>query len=188
VLQNREFFPVGAEEAERTEARVIAATHQDLEAAVAEGRFREDLYYRLRVLEIALPSLRERVGDIPQLAQALVRRAALSCAIPEPVISEEATHALLGHDWPGNVRELENCLTRAVVLAAGNVIRAEHLNLRSDALLASPERLGALQDVEREHVARVLAATGGQKLAAARILGISRPRLDRLLRKYRLDS
>jgi DNA-binding NtrC family response regulator len=187
VLQNREFFPVGAEQAERTEARVIAATHQDLEVAVAEGRFREDLYYRLRVLEIMLPALRDRAGDIPQLAQALVRRAATSCGVVEPVISSEALHVLLSHDWPGNVRELENCLTRAVVLAAGSVIRPEHLHLRTGAAQQVPDHLGALQDVERDHIARVLAATGGQKLAAARILGVSRPRLDRLLRKYRLE-
>lgn len=187
VLQNREFFPVGAEQTEHTEARVIAATHQALEAAVAEGRFREDLYYRLRVLEIAMPPLRERASDIPQLASALVRRAAVSCGVPEPVVSAEALQVLLGHDWPGNVRELENCLTRAVVLAAGSVIRPEHLHLRTGQPPASGERLGALHDVERDHVTRVLAATGGQKLAAARILGISRPRLDRLLRKYRLE-
>jgi DNA-binding NtrC family response regulator len=187
VLQNREFFPVGAEQVEHTDARVIAATHQNLESAVAEGRFREDLYYRLRVLEVEVPPLRDRAGDLPLLAKSLVRRAAVACAIAEPVISDDALHALLAHDWPGNVRELENCLTRAVVLAAGNVIRPEHLHLRSDEPLASRERLGALQDVEREHVARVLAATGGEKLAASRILGISRPRLDRLLRKYRLE-
>ena len=188
VLQNREFFPVGAEKAEHTEARVMAATHQDLESAVAAGRFREDLYYRLRVLEISLPPLRSRAGDIPLLARALVRRAAEAAAVPEPVISDDAMQALLVHRWPGNVRELENCLTRAVVLAAGSVIRADHLLLGNGYSEPPVEKLGALVDVEREHIVRVLASTGGQKLAAARILGVSRPRLDRLLRKYRLES
>jgi DNA-binding NtrC family response regulator len=186
VLQEREFYPVGAEQPEQTEARVIAATHRDLERLVADGKFREDLYYRLRIVEIVVPPLRERAGDIPDLARFLVRRAATSSGYDEPVIGDDAMGALIGHDWRGNVRELENCLTRATVLAAGNVIRREHLSLSSEGERTSV-RLASLDDVERDQIVRVLAYTAGQKSAAAKILGVSRPRLDRLLVKHRLE-
>src|SRR5689334_18723977 len=129
VLQDREYQPVGSEKTELTEARVIAATHRALEAMVADGKFREDLYYRLRVVEIDLPPLRDRGGDIPLLAQQLVARAcrALECDVVS--ISDDAMRVLVAHPWPGNVRELENCLVRAIVSARGGVIRPEYLIL-----------------------------------------------------------
>jgi Nif-specific regulatory protein len=186
VIQDREYQPVGAERTERTEARVVAATHQDLEQMVADRRFREDLYYRLRVVEIVLPALRERRGDIPLIARHMVKRAGAALGTAEPVLSDEALDRLMSHSWPGNVRELENCVLRAVVVAAGNVIRAEHLSI------ASPRRpssapLWSLDQIEREHLTRVLAATEGHKGKAAEILGVSRPRLTRMLRKYELE-
>ena len=187
VLQERQFYPVGADKPERTEARVIAATHRDLEALVAAGQFRADLYYRLRVVEIVLPPLRDRAGDLPLLASTLVRRAAAAVGRPEPVLAPDALAALARHAWPGNVRELENCLTRAVVVASGDVIRAEHLVLGA----ATPDvsaKLGTLDEMEREHVLRVLTATRGHKARAAQILGISRPRLDRILARYDISS
>ena len=187
VLQERQFYPVGADRPERTEARVIAATHRDLEAMVAAGQFRADLYYRLRVVEIVVPPLRERAGDLPLLAATLVRRAAAAVGRPEPVLAPDALAALARHAWPGNVRELENCLTRAVVVASGDVIRAEHLVLGA-AAPEGPAKLGTLDDVEREHVLRVLAATRGHKARAAQILGISRPRLDRILARHDIGS
>ena len=187
VLQERQFYPVGADRPERTEARVIAATHRDLEAMVAAGQFRADLYYRLRVVEIVVPPLRERAGDLPLLAATLVRRAAAAVGRPEPVLAPDALAALARHAWPGNVRELENCLTRAVVVASGDVIRAEHLVL-GGAAPEGPAKLGTLDDVEREHVLRVLAATRGHKARAAQILGISRPRLDRILARHDIGS
>ena len=186
VLQEREFYPVGAEHPEKTEARVIAATHRDLERLVADGKFREDLYYRLRIVEIVVPPLRERAGDIPDLARFLVRRAATSSGYDEPVIGDDAMAALVDHDWRGNVRELENCLTRATVLAAGNVIRRDHLSLSSEGDRPT-DKLASLDEVERDQIVRVLAYTAGQKSAAAKILGVSRPRLDRLLVKHRLE-
>jgi DNA-binding NtrC family response regulator len=186
VIQDREFQPVGAEKTERTEARVIAATHQDLEAMVASRRFREDLYYRLRVVEIVIPPLRDRPADIPLLAQHMVRRASLSLGAPEAVLSDDAANVLIGHRWPGNVRELENCVMRAVVIASGNVIRPEHLSIASPRP-SDGEPLSSLDKLEREHVTRVLDATGGQKNRAAEILGVSRPRLNRLLQKYGLE-
>ena len=185
VLQDREYQPVGSEKTERTEARVIAATHRALESMIAEGKFREDLYYRLRVVEIELPPLRERAGDIPLLAQQLVARACRAMQCDPVTISDAAMRTLSAHTWPGNVRELENCLVRAVVLASSGVIRPEHLTLTAapnggDAVLHS------LDDAERDHIARVFAATGRQKSRTAEILGVSRPRLDRLLRRHGL--
>jgi DNA-binding NtrC family response regulator len=186
VIQDREFQPVGAERTERTEARVIAATHQDLEQMIAERRFREDLYYRLRVVEIVIPPLRERTADIPLLARHMVRRASALLGTPEAVLSDEALDRLIQHAWPGNVRELENCVMRAVVIASGNVVRPEHISVASPRS-ASREPLPSLDHLEREHVTRVLEATNGQKGRAAEILGVSRPRLNRLLDKYGIE-
>jgi two-component system, NtrC family, response regulator AtoC len=184
VLQEREFYAVGAERPERTEARVLSASHRDLEAMIGRGEFRADLYYRLRVLEIVLPPLRERPGDIALLAGEFVQRAARSSGRRPPVLSGEALAVLATHNWPGNVRELENALERAVTLASGDVIRREHIEVgpptQGEALL------GSLESVEKLHIERVLSATGGQKMRAAAILGVSRPRLDRLLQKHGL--
>jgi two-component system response regulator AtoC len=186
VLQEREYYPVGAEQPERTEARVIAATHRNLEAMVAAGEFRADLYYRLRVVEIPVPPLRERMADIPLLAKHLLHKASASLHRVEPVLSAEALLVLQNYAWPGNVRELENCLTTALVVARGSVIRAEHLSL-AGAMNAGPRALATLDAIESAHVERVLSATGGQKAEAARVLGVSRPRLDRLLKKFGLQ-
>ena len=187
VLQEHEFYALGADTPERSEARVIAATHQDLEQLVADGRFRSDLYYRLRIVEITLPPLRERIDDLPRLAKHLVKRAARSAGHPEPVLGPDAMKALLAYDWPGNVRELENALMRGVVRAGGSVIRAEHLSLGSERKVTDSAPLPSLRAVEREHIQRVMAFTGGQKKTAADILGVSRPRLDRLLKLHDLE-
>jgi DNA-binding NtrC family response regulator len=188
VLEERLFFPVGAERPERTEARVLAATHHDLEARVADGSFREDLYYRLRVVEIRIPPLRKRLSDLPLLARHFVRKAAREMQRPEATLPEETIEVLLQHDWPGNVRELENCISRAVVLASGNVIRPEHLGLYSGRTTTSPATadLASLEEVERVHLERVLAFTEGNKTRAAELLGISKPKLYRMLAKYEL--
>jgi two-component system response regulator AtoC len=186
VIQDREFEPLGAERTERTEARVIAATHRDLEQMIEDGTFREDLYYRLRVVEIVLPPLRERRADIPFLAAELVRRSAAVAAGTPPVLSGEAVATLMEHEWPGNVRELENCLARAVVVASGGVIRPEHLSI-SVAREPTKEAIASLTEIEKEHVRHVMDATGGHKARAAEILGVSRPRLNRLLEKYGLE-
>jgi DNA-binding NtrC family response regulator len=191
VLQDREFTPVGAERVERTEARVIAATHRDLETMVAERSFREDLYYRLRVVEIVIPPLRERKTDIRDLAEHMLGKAAAALGVSTPVLSDDALAKLAEHSWPGNVRELENCVTRAMVIAAGNVIRPEHLSIASPARTATPQPsapLGVrpLDEVERDEVVRALNATHGHKSHAAELLGVSRPRLNRLIEKYGL--
>jgi DNA-binding NtrC family response regulator len=186
VLEDHEYYPVGGERPERTEARVIAATHRNLEEMIAGGRFREDLYYRLRVVEIVVPPLRERLTDLPVLAEHLIRRSSEMLHHTSPVISPEALDAMMRHRWPGNVRELDHCLTRAVVLATGGVIRPEHLAL-GPAPPESPAYLPPLDQTERDHVERVLSATGGHKARAAEILGVSRPRLNRLIEKYGLE-
>ena len=187
VLQEHEYYPVGAERSERSEARVITATHQNLEKLVAAGRFREDLYYRLRVVEIHIPPLRDRLGDVSVLAEYLVNKAATAVGKRQVSLAPETMRALLAYSWPGNVRELENCLTRAVVTATGDVVRPEHLALGTPPVPGRP-RLTTLEDVEREQVAHVLRATKGHKSRTAEILGISRPRLDRLIKKHDLDD
>jgi DNA-binding NtrC family response regulator len=183
VLQAREYTPVGADTVQRTEARVIAATHRKLEDLLTRGGFREDLYYRLRVFEISVPPLRDRLSDLPLLAEHLVQRAATQAGVDAPTLSAAALRRLHEHLWPGNVRELENALTRAVLLAPGSVIRPEHI-----AIFAEPDRdagpLAPLSQIEREHVERVLAAAGGNKTRAATILQVSRARLNRLLRRF----
>ena len=188
VLQEREYYPVGADRPERSEARVIAATHRNLEKLVASGDFREDLYYRLRVVEITVPPLRERIGDVVPLAEHLVRKVSEAQGRRAPTISRDALDALMAHTWPGNVRELENCLTRAIVLATGDVIRPEHLSLVPIAESPRGVTLTTLEQVERDHLVQVLAAVQGHKARAAKILGVSRPRLDRLMRKYDVES
>jgi DNA-binding NtrC family response regulator len=197
VLQEREFEPVGGERTRRTDARVIAATHRPLEERVRAGAFREDLYFRLRVVEIEVPPLRERRADIPLLAEHLLRR--ISREMHKEIhLTEEAVGALLAHGWPGNVRELENALTRAAVLARGRSIAVEQLGVARPARgAASADGPGtsriagatgaeepSLADVERSHIVRVLTRTRGNKREACRMLRISRPRLDRLITRY----
>ena len=186
VLEDREFYPLGSEQPERSEARVIAATHRNLEELVSTGSFREDLYYRLRVVEIVVPPLRDRMGDLPTLAEHLVQKTAPDLHRTRPVITREAMNALLRRDWPGNVRELENALTRAVVLATGGVIRPEHLK-SSPTDSTAPEEIESLAAVERRQVQRALASTDGNKTRASEILGVSRPRLNRLIARYGLN-
>ncbi|MES2306597.1 MAG: sigma-54 dependent transcriptional regulator [Gemmatimonadota bacterium] len=186
VLQEREYYPVGGERPERTEARVLAATHRNLEGLVASGAFRADLYYRLRVVDIEVPALRERAADVPLLAQHLMLKASEALGRQVPVLSQGAIDLLAAYDWPGNVRELENCLMRALVQASGDVIRPEHIQLAATTQ-DNPVVLATLDALEREHVERVLAVFHGHKSRTARALGVSRPRLDRLLKKHGLD-
>ena len=129
VLQERQFYPVGGEQPKTTEARVVAATHQPMEELVAEGGFREDLYFRLRVVEIHVPSLRERREDIPLLAKHLLERIRRDLGATVRGISEEAMARIREYDWPGNVRELENALTRAAIVARGPLVGPDHLTL-----------------------------------------------------------
>ncbi len=194
VLQERQFYPVGGEQPKRTEARVVAATHQPMEELVSEGGFREDLYFRLRVVELEVPSLRARKGDIALLANHLLGRIRRETGSDVRRISEAAMAELLAHDWPGNVRELENALTRGAIVARGPVIAPEHLALglsgdgRRPKAQPAPAREGDMTlDGAIEHqVRRVLQSTGGNKTEAAALLGISRSRLARYVERFDL--
>jgi len=188
VLQEHEYSPVGSERVRRTEARVIAATNRDLEDAVRSGRFREDLYYRLRVVEIRVPSLRERREDVALLAEHFVARMTREQHTSQVVISLQATRALAAYGWPGNVRELENTMARALVLARGGVIGVEHLSLGVATVGAANEGDAladeSLEAMERLHVTRILRLSAWNKRQAAQRLGVSRPTLDRMIEKY----
>ncbi len=192
VLEEGEFQPVGAERARITRARVIAATHRPLEELVSSGGFRDDLYFRLKVVEIEVPPLRERPGDIPILADHLLAKIRHKLHRDVLAIADEALELLGSYRWPGNVRELENALTRAAVLARGPIIGREHVFLglpqlgtgESGETKAPDDTLDA---VEAAHVQQVLNRTGGNKRQTARILQISRPRLDRLIEKHGLS-
>ncbi len=184
-LQEREFERVGGVETIRADVRVIAATNRDLATLVARGAFRQDLYYRLRVVTIDLPPLRERREDIPLLVQFFLEKIRRELGKGVEVVPEEAMEMLLDYPWPGNVRELENALRRAVLLSPGTVLLPG--TLRLDGSL-DPARLPLvvkpLREVEREHIENVLAFTGYEKKRAAEILGISRPTLDKRIREH----
>jgi DNA-binding NtrC family response regulator len=188
ILDDREFYPVGGERPLRTEARILAATHQPLERKVETGEFREDLYYRLRVVEVVVPPLRERPGDIPLLTRHLLERIAKKLHANVPAISHGALEALSAYKWPGNVRELENALTRAAVLAPGGTILEQHLLLGGPPTHGEPVRPieDTLAAAEAAHAARILEREGWNKRRTARILGISRSRLDRLIVRHGL--
>ncbi len=193
VLQERQFYPVGGESPRRTEARVIAATHQPIEKLVEEGGFREDLYFRLKVVEITVPPLRERMDDVPLLAETLLRRIGQDLGTDAHHITSGAMRRLQGHHWPGNVRELQNVLTRATVLTRGVAIGEEHIALGIDPL---PKRSldpavpagDTLDAVVAAHVAKVLRDSGGNKSRASRTLAISRSRLARIIKRFNLDG
>lgn len=192
VLQEREFHRVGGEEPIRVDVRVIAATNRDLEQAVREGSFREDLYYRLNVISIHVPPLRERKEDIPLLVDHFIEKYNVESGKKVEGISEEALEILMEHDWPGNVRELENVIERAVIINRGGLILPgdlpPHLMKRYPLLVgASPS--GAqmtLQEVERAHIKRTLEENDWNIQRSARMLGIDRSTLYAKIKRYGL--
>jgi DNA-binding NtrC family response regulator len=193
VLQDREFEPLGSERTHRVDVRVIAATNRDLRQMVSSGKFQEDLYYRLNVIPIAMPPLRERRDDIPLLVDHFLKRFARDSGKRfdgvEPTVMEELTR----YDWPGNVRELENTIERAVVLATGPWLSRQTLWLMGAVSPPSSglpsQRLHAnLEWAERETIRRALEQAGGIKKDAAEIMGISQRALSHYLQKYRIDS
>ena len=186
ALETRTVDRIGGTKPVPVDLRVIAATNHDLEAEVAAGRFREDLLFRLRVVELTIPPLRERPDDVTLLAETFVDR--LSGGRVR--LDRTAREALLAHDWPGNVRELRNAVERALVLCEGRRLRAEHLprQVRGAVEASAPEAclLPTLDEVERQHVERVLRATDGEIAAAARVLGVARNTLYAKMRKWDL--
>ena len=196
ALQEHEIVPVGSEAPVKIDVRVLAATHRDLPELVRQGHFREDLYYRLNVVTLLLPPLRERRQDIPLLMDHFLRELAARHGRGPVAVDPEAQRRLLGYEWPGNIRELQNVLERAMLLAEQDVIGHEHLpsevhqHAASPAAaappLANPDPLRSLEEVEREHVMRVLAACGGNREETSRILGISRRTLSRMIQRWNL--
>ncbi|MEO0086153.1 MAG: sigma-54 dependent transcriptional regulator [candidate division WOR-3 bacterium] len=177
-LQDRTFNRLGSSDTVAVDARIICATNTDLQAAVQDGRFREDLYYRLAVFPMKVPPLRERREDIPALAAHILARLGYNRPLAGPVLK-----LLAEHDWPGNVRELENVLERALILSAGSEIGPQHIQL-PEPVLAQGSPAGSLFDVERRMLEEALAKSGGNKSKAARLLGITRRMLYTKLARY----
>jgi transcriptional regulator with PAS, ATPase and Fis domain len=191
ALQEREIRPVGATGRVRIDLRIIAATNRDLESAIRTGGFRQDLYFRLNVVQVKLPPLRERKSDIPLLVNFFLEKFS-DPQRPIRTISEDAMRRLMAYDWPGNVRELENAVERAVALGSGPILHIADLpsNLQqnsSDKALDSNE-LTTIEEMERRCILRALRETNGDKLAAARLLGIGKTTLYRKLKQYGAES
>jgi transcriptional regulator with GAF, ATPase, and Fis domain len=181
ALQEREVVRVGGEAPVQVDVRVVAATHRDLDALVAEGRIREDLYYRLKGVELALPPLRARREDIPHLVRHFLEQFCQREGIAPPALAHDASALLLDHDYPGNVRELQNLVEGAASLAEGAIdaeLLRSLLGAAAAPVAAGPEALD-LQAVERRHIRRVLELTHGNKSSAAKMLGIDRKTLSR---------
>jgi DNA-binding NtrC family response regulator len=189
VLQERTVRPVGGDVEVAFEARVITSTNRDLEREVAERRFREDLYYRIHVVEIVIPPLRHRDTDVLRLAEHFLRRIAARTGKPVLAITPAAARLLLDHDWPGNVRELENCMERAVAMCRSDQIAPhdlpdklhDHRRSRVVSATATLGELVTMAEMEQRYLRRVLAVVGGNKSHAARVLDIDRRSLYRRL-------
>ncbi|MEP6572339.1 MAG: sigma-54 dependent transcriptional regulator [Gemmatimonadota bacterium] len=184
ALEGHEVRRVGGQQSRRVDVRVIGATHVNLAEAVQRGEFREDLYYRLHVVALTLPPLRERDGDVELLAETFIARLAASYGMPLPVLTPESRAALRGYAWPGNVRELRNAVERALVLSPPGTLRFEELGAIRPVSAPREGRLpfpASLAEITRAAINATLQLVGGNKSEAARRLGISRPRLQRIL-------
>jgi len=190
ALQEREVKPVGSTERRHIDVRIIAATNRDLDSAIKSGSFRQDLYFRLNVVQVKLPPLRERKSDIPLLVFSFLEKFSASQQTSRE-ISEEAMRQLIAYDWPGNVRELENAIERSVALGSGPILHVADLptNLQYPTTERVPDKneLLPLEELERRAILRTLREMAGDKLAAARILGIGKTTLYRKLKQYHLE-
>ena len=192
VLQQGDFIPVGDTKSKTVDIRFLAATNKDLEEEVRQKRFREDLYFRLNVISIYLPPLRERSEDVELLARHFLKKHAGRMKRDISGFTPEALQLLKSYHWPGNVRELENAIERAAILTRGALIMAETLPVWRSSPAAEPprleKRLVSLETVEREHILHVLKAAGNNKSRAAKILDIARRTLDRKIEEFGLDD
>ena len=201
VLQEKEFTPVGGSHSKKTNARVIAATNVNLEKNVKKGEFREDLYYRLRVVTIEMPALRERSEDIMPLVQVLLGRINKELKRNINRLSQDTMNAFKAYDWPGNVRELNNILTKAVALCPGDIITPDLIPEGVSHLIQeAPQgvnysktedgnrQLLSIDEMEKQHVIRVLKETEWHKGKACDILGVSRPRLRRMMEHFKINK
>jgi len=187
VIETRDFMKVGGEKILKTEARIIAATNQSLRTLIESGKFREDLYYRLKVVEIHLPSLRERKEDIPELIGYLLEKINRELRKNVRKVPPDVMKILMDIPWKGNVRELENALTRAVILAKGDVVLKENLPMEAEERKLFSRELVSLEEIEKEYIQYVLAAVKGSKTRASQVLKISRPTLDKKIKDYNLE-
>jgi two-component system response regulator HydG len=199
ALQEGEIKPVGSTEIRKVDVRVVAATNRDLEAAARAGAFRQDLYYRLNVVPLELPPLRQRPDDVPLLVHHFLVRYAAKFGKPVGRVAPEAMEALQSHAWPGNVRELENVVQRAVVLASGEVVTIDLLPASMRAARAVPEpprsfelpfaraKQAAIDDFERRYLEDVLRRAAGRVAEAARLCGLDKSNFRRLIRRHRLN-
>jgi transcriptional regulator with GAF, ATPase, and Fis domain len=199
VLQERQYERIGGTTTLQADLRLIAATNRDLECAVADGRFREDLYYRVAVFRLHLPPLRERGEDVLLLADHVVRELGAKMERQQPGLSGEARELLLAHSWPGNIRELQNAIERALILAKGALISPEHLGIvprpvRDAAIRAvtappteNPTTMLTLAAQEKRTIAEVLQRTHGHKTRAAALLGLTRFQLYARLKRYHIE-
>ncbi len=190
-LQEKQFERVGGSETLKADVRIIAATNKDLKKAIADKEFREDLYYRLNVITINLPPLRERIEDIPELVRHFIAKYNNETGKSIEDVSPEGMALLKSYSWPGNIRELENCIERAVILCHGRTILPQHLLLSEEnepfsSSLPSNDGMRPLKDVEREHIANVLSKCNWNQSRAASILGIDRKTLRNKIREYGL--
>jgi DNA-binding NtrC family response regulator len=183
VLQEKEIYMVGSQRPVKVDLRVLVATNRDLVKMVEKNLFRTDLFYRINVIPITLPPLRERGRDVGLLARHFIRKAAAELAMPEPSLTERASMILAEHDWPGNVRELENLMTRLVLMGEGDKIDVPDLPRLMRFSATQPKLHRSLAEVEIQHVRRVLESVDGNKTRAARILGIDRKTLRSKLKK-----
>ena len=200
VIQEKKIRPVGETREIPVDVRILSATHRRLDEMVKAGRFREDLYYRINVIELRVPALRERLDDVPQLVEVLVEKVSRHIGVPRPAISDEAMAKLLDYSYPGNVRELENILERAVTLCVGDVVRPDDIQLRHGAANAEPadedqddEDLaadgleGQLAHIERDAIVRALEQTRYNKTKAAELLGITFRQLRYRIKKLGIE-
>ena len=197
VIQEREFERVGGRRSIKVDVRLIAATHRDLEEMVDAGSFRQDLFYRINVIRLDLPPLRERLGDISLYARFFLAKLGERMGRPVPTVSAEALAKLACHSWPGNVRELENVLERALALSMGGSLEPADLpplerrgeaGAAGESLFRLPEEGLSLEALERDLIAQALARSGGNKSAASRLLGLTRRTLGYRLEKHGLGA
>jgi transcriptional regulator with PAS, ATPase and Fis domain len=192
VLQDREVEPLGSTRSVKVDVRIITATNRDLEAMVREGRFREDLFYRLNVFPVVLPPLRERQEDLPALAEFFLKKFSKKNRREGISLAPEVLEAFRHYPWPGNIRELENVMERAVILCQETVITSENLPPAIQQRGAWPdggeEKELELQELERQLISRTLKGVAGQRRQAAEILGISLDELNLKIRSYGLEG
>jgi transcriptional regulator with PAS, ATPase and Fis domain len=192
VLQAREFEPVGSNRTQKVDVRIITATNRDLEKMVREGRFRDDLYYRLNVFQLVLPPLRERLEDLPVLADFFLKKYGKKNRREVITLAPEALQAFRRYSWPGNIRELENVIERGVIVCQGNILTREDLPAalqpQGQWQAAGGEGEPGLPELERQLISRTLERVAGQRRQAAEILGISLDELNLKIRSYGLEE